>query len=64
MSANDIVFVDINTNEVFFSGCADNPTKGDLVAKFKTLKEAFKKASEFNAEYGIHLIGELEEEEE
>ena len=61
MSANNIIYIDRKTLEVYFSGCADNPiSKEDIVKKCKTLKEAVDFAQEMNkeyqVEYGINFI--------
>ncbi len=63
MSANDVMFINTDTFEVYYQGCADNDGYGRLIGKYKTLKEAIKASNKwvekhngYSPEYGIHFI--------
>lgn len=63
MSANDVMFINTDTFEVYYQGCVDNDGYGRLIGKYKTLKEAIKASNKwiedhhgFAPEYGIHFI--------
>lgn len=60
MSANNAIFIDKKTLEVWYQSCADNNDLGSFIKKCKTLKEAVnlaqKLAKEYQVEYGIRFI--------
>ncbi len=60
MSANNVIYLNIKTFEVFYQPCADNEGYGNLEKKCKSLEEAAEFAKELCAEnqveYGIILI--------
>jgi len=64
MSANNVVYLNKDTYEVFYQSCADDNDFGKLVKKCKTLKEAVdlaqKVAGEYLVEYGVVIVGKEE----
>lgn len=62
MSANNIIYIDRDTFEVFYQGCADNSGVGEKIGKGKSLEEAVDIAQkeieelEGHFEYGIWFI--------
>jgi hypothetical protein len=68
MSANNAIFLDDRTNEVYYQPCMDNGQVGlQLIGKGESLKDAVRIAKEYMkeldgiVEYGI-LIGEVGEQ--
>ena len=63
MSANNAIFINTKTYEVYHHGCADNefkPKDADLIGEGESLEEAIKFASDFQGEYiveyGVHFF--------
>jgi len=61
MSANNIVYLNKDTYEVYYQHCADDYGLGELVKKCKSLKEAVDVAQktvwEYRVEYGVVITG-------
>lgn len=60
MSANDAIFINKDTFEVYHQGCADNDGLGDVIAIGKNLEDAVKKAEKYakeNCAYGYPEYG-------
>jgi hypothetical protein len=62
MSANNVIFIDRNTNNVYYQGCADNNDFGELIGKGTDLDKAVDIAEEYinklggDVEYGIRFV--------
>jgi len=61
MSANDIIYIDRQTKQVFYQGCADNDDYGKLIGQGTDLETAIKIAEDYLGddyipEYGINFI--------
>jgi len=61
MSANNIIYINQDTNKVYYQGCVDNDELGSYEGQFNDLKEAVnyaqKLCDEYMVEYGIRFIG-------
>ena len=61
MSANDVIYIDKTTKQVFYQGCADNNGKGKLIGQGTDLETAIEIAENYLGdgyipEYGINFI--------
>lgn len=62
MSANNVIFVNRNTNDVYYQCCADNDDLGELIGRGANLDKAVDIAEKYidelggDVEYGIKFI--------
>lgn len=63
MSANNIIYIDRNTNKVYYQCCADNDDLGELIGQGTSLDKAvdiaekyIKKLGSCGIKYGIQFI--------